>query len=52
MTDPRVVALRLQVERLEREVAELTAQVVPLRETMAAIREVVSETVYLPGLGN
>ena len=49
---PVIVALQLQVERLEREVAELDAEQLDLATIVDGIKAAVLYTVVLPKLGS
>jgi len=49
---PVIVALQLQVERLEREVAELDAEQLDLATIVDGIKAAVLYTVVLPNLGS
>ena len=49
---PVIVALQLQVERLEREVGELDAERLDLATIVDGIRAAVLYTVVLPNVGN
>ena len=49
---PVIVALQLQVERLEREIAELDAERLDLATIVDGIKAAVLHTVVLPNLGS